>query len=192
MESINPVDNPVGMPRNNTKDQDSQAERRENSKHRVVLARSLSNSTSSPLSRAIMAYRRLSLSGTPCRRPSLVPKRAKWLNAAEMARLVEHYEAGATVYELAAEFGIHRTIISQRLKGAGVEMRFTPLTKEQTEAAVALYETGLSLADVGWQLGFNSSTIHRALRQRGVNMRKPWDHPLQAGDANTRHISPRT
>jgi len=35
MESINPVDNPVGMPRNSTKAQDSQPERREDSKHRV-------------------------------------------------------------------------------------------------------------------------------------------------------------
>ena len=109
-----------------------------------------------------------------------------------MARLVEHYEAGATVYELAVEFGVHRTIISQRLKGAGVEMRFTPLTKEQVEAAVALYETGLSLAYVGQQLGSNATTIHRALRQRGVDMRKPWDHPLQRSGANTRHTSFRT
>ena len=43
MESINPVDNPVGMPRNSTKDQDSQAERREDSKHRVGRRHSYSN-----------------------------------------------------------------------------------------------------------------------------------------------------
>jgi hypothetical protein len=35
MESINPVDNLVGMPRNATKAQDSQPERREDSKYAV-------------------------------------------------------------------------------------------------------------------------------------------------------------
>ena len=38
MESINPVDNPVGMPPNSTKAQDSQPERREDSKHRVEVS----------------------------------------------------------------------------------------------------------------------------------------------------------
>ncbi len=108
-----------------------------------------------------------------------MPKRAKRLNATEMARLVERYEAGATVYELAAELDVHRTIISRRLKGAGVQMRFTPLTEEQVEAAIKLYDKGLSLSTVGRELGFNASTIYRALKQHGAEMRKPWDHPLR-------------
>ena len=33
------------------------------------------------------------------------------------------YEAGATVYELAAEFDCHRTTVAERLKKAGIEMR---------------------------------------------------------------------
>jgi predicted transcriptional regulator len=33
------------------------------------------------------------------------------------------YEAGATVYELAAEFGCHRTTVAERLKKAGIVMR---------------------------------------------------------------------
>ncbi len=38
MESINPVDNLVGMPRNATKAQDSQLERREDSKYAVEVS----------------------------------------------------------------------------------------------------------------------------------------------------------
>ncbi len=94
-----------------------------------------------------------------------------------MARLVEHYKSGATVYELAVEFGVHRTIISQRLKGAGVQMRLQPLTEQQVETALTLYATGLSLADVGRQLGVNASTVYQAFRQRYVEIRTPWDHP---------------
>lgn len=143
----------------------------------MVLVRSFSNSTSSPLSRAIGAYRRLNLSGAPRKRASWAPKRAKWLNATELACLVERYHAGATVYELAAEFGVHRTTISQRLKTAGVQMRLQPLTAKQVATTAALYGTGLSLADVGQQLGVDASTLHQALRQHGVEMRRPWEHP---------------
>lgn len=143
----------------------------------MVLARLFSNSTSSPLSRAIRAYRRLNLSGAPPERSRWVPKRAKWLNDTEMARLIEHYKAGATVYELAVEFGVHRTIISQRLKGAGVAMRLQPLTVDRAQEAAALYATGMSLADVGTQLGVHASTVLTALRQQGVEVRKPWEHP---------------
>lgn len=145
----------------------------------VVLARLFSNSSSSPLSRAIRAYRGLHLSKAPPERSRWVPNRAKWLNDTEMARLVAHYRAGASVYELAVEFGVHRTIISQRLKGAGVQMRRQPLTTDQVETAAALYATGMSLAEVGSQLGVHASTVHQALRLRGTLMRKPWEHPTR-------------
>lgn len=102
-----------------------------------------------------------------------------------MAQLVEHYKAGASVYKLALEFGVHRTIISQRLKGAGVKMRRQPLTPDQVETAAELYATGMSLADVGHRLGVHASTVHQALRQTGVVMRKPWEHPRQRADAGS-------
>ncbi len=46
MESINPVDNPVGMPRHSTKAQDSQPERHEDLKYAVEV-KGLEPSTSS-------------------------------------------------------------------------------------------------------------------------------------------------
>ena len=169
----------MGIRRNATKAHDIPPQRREDPKHRVVLARLFSNSSSSPLSRAIRAYRGLRLSKTPPERSRWVPNRAKWLNDTEMGRLVERYKAGASVYELAVEFGVHRTIISQRLKGAGVTMRRQPLTTDQVETAAKLYATGMSLADVGRRLGVHASTVHQALRQTGVVMRKPWERPRQ-------------
>ena len=119
----------------------------------------------------------MDLFGAPRERSRWIPNRAKWLNDTEMARLVEHYKAGASVYELAVEFGVHRTIISQRLKGAGVTMRRRPLTADQVETPAAFYPTGMSLADVGHRLGVHASTVHKALKRRGMVMRKPWEHP---------------
>ncbi len=127
-----------------------------------------------------MAFRRLNLSKAPRERAKWIPNRAKWLNDTEMARLVASYGAGATVYELAVEFGVHRTIISQRLKGAGFQMRLQPLTPDQVADGMRLYASGLSLAEVGRGLGVNASTIYKALVERGAEMRRPWDHPKKA------------
>jgi len=174
------MDNPVGMPQNSMKAQDGQPERREDSKHRVVLGRQYSNSSSSPLQRAIRAYRRLKVMPPRMQIPPPPPvRRVIQLNDRQIARIVERYEAGTTTYELATEFNVHRATISQHIKTAGVKMRLQPLTPQQVDAAVALYATGLSLADVGRELGCHASTVLMACREKGVEVRKPWDHPRQ-------------
>jgi len=163
------------------KAQDSQPERREDSKHRVVLQRLFSNSSSTPLTRAIRAYRRVDLSLGPQGRPVGAPKRAKWLNETELARLIDRYSSGATVYELATEFSIDRKTMSRHLKAAGNPMRLRPLDTGQVGEAIRLYDSGLSLAAIGRKLGVHASTVRFALREQGVSMRKPWDHPRQRG-----------
>lgn len=139
----------------------------------VVLARSLSNLTSTPLMRALAAYRRLNLMPgvTPDRSRPAHPKRAKQLNASDLPRLVERYEAGATVYELADEFKIDRRTVSIRLKQQGVSLRFQSPTPDVVDEMVRLYESGLSLAKVADRTGFVAHTVQRHLRDRGVQMR---------------------
>lgn len=162
------------------KAQDSQPERREDPKLAVVLGRQYSNSSSSPLQRAIRAYRRLKIMPPRVQIPPQPPvRRVIQLNERQIARIVERYKAGATTYELATEFGVHRTTISQHIKAAGVKTRLQPLTPQQVDTAVALYARGLSLADVGRELGCHASTVLSACREKGVALRKPWDHPRQ-------------
>jgi len=147
----------------------------------VVLQRLFSNSSSTPLTRAIRAYRRVDLSLAPHGRPTGAPKRAKWLNGTELARLVDRYSSGATVYELATEFSVDRKTISRHLKAAGIRMGLRPLTTAQVEEAIRLYTSGLSLAAVGRELGVHASTVNLALRKREMTLRNPWDHPRQRG-----------
>lgn len=90
----------------------------------VVLARSLSNLTSTPLSRAIGAYRQLDLTKSPApRTPRPERKRCLRLTETQLARLVERYLSGGTVYKLATEFGIDRRTVSDHLKRQGVSLR---------------------------------------------------------------------
>lgn len=90
------------------------------------------------------------------------------LSDGKVGEIVKAYEAGRTVYELAAEYGCHRVTISAALKRQGVVLRRTSPTPEQIDEMVHLYETGHSLAKVGDRLGFNATTILTHLRERGV------------------------
>ncbi|HEX6074206.1 MAG TPA: helix-turn-helix domain-containing protein [Micromonosporaceae bacterium] len=88
-----------------------------------------------------------------------------------MQRLIEGYQAGATVYELGAQFGIARQTVGKILKRQGVKMRRQGLAPEEVDEAVRLYEAGWSLARIGERMGVNPTTVLNRLRERGVRMR---------------------
>jgi DNA-directed RNA polymerase specialized sigma24 family protein len=77
--------------------------------------------------------------------------------------MIAKYERGATVYELAAEFGCHRTTVAERLKKAGASMRGQSPTPEEINSMVRLFATGLSFQEVGDRLGFCANTVRNCL-----------------------------
>ncbi len=79
--------------------------------------------------------------------------------------------------ELAVQFQVHRTTISKHLTKLGVETREVRIGPEQIDEARRLYESGLSLAAVGGQLGFEARTIHLHLLELGVMMRDTHGRP---------------
>lgn len=138
----------------------------------VVLARWFTNSTPPLLTRAIRAYRALDLTTQPRHCPPRSrPKRAIQLNSVQLARLVTGYRAGATVYELAAEFGITRATVSAHLKRRGIQTRRRPPSTEAIDEMVRLYEQGLSMVRVGDRTGVTAGTVMKYLRVRGVQAR---------------------
>jgi len=93
------------------------------------------------------------------------------LRQREIDELVAGYRAGATVYQLANEFRIHRGTVSLLLERHRVSLRNRPLSPAQIEQARVLYATGQSLAKVGKQLGCDANTVRLALVKVGVRMR---------------------
>ena len=93
------------------------------------------------------------------------------LRELEQLELVDAYRAGASVYRLADRFGVARQTVSAVLERHGVARRYRILTPQDIDAAVRLYESGLSLVAVGERLGVNASTILNALRTTGVQVR---------------------
>jgi DNA-directed RNA polymerase specialized sigma24 family protein len=77
--------------------------------------------------------------------------------------MTEKYKAGATVYELAAEFGCHRATVAERLKKAEITMRGQFPAPEAIDPMVGLYTSGFSLLEVGKQLGFSADAVRNYL-----------------------------
>jgi len=82
--------------------------------------------------------------------------------------MAARYQVGATVYELAAEFGCHRATIAVRLKKVGIAMRRQSPTSESIDAIVRLYASELPLQEVGTQLGFCANMVRTCLQSRQV------------------------
>jgi uncharacterized protein YjcR len=93
------------------------------------------------------------------------------LDASEVSSLVQDYQGGMTVYELAEKYGCHRQTVARQLKAAGVRMRGQAPTEEQVREGAALYESGLSLDKTGELLGVSPKTLRLHLIGHGVKMR---------------------
>lgn len=102
---------------------------------------------------------------------AILPQRR--LNPSEIARLIERYQAGASVPVAVAEFGIHRTTVLRILERHGVPRRpeTRKLTDEQVIEAADLYASGLSTVKVGAIFGVDAETIRKAFMRIGVQLR---------------------
>jgi hypothetical protein len=96
---------------------------------------------------------------------------ARHLRPAEIDELVKAYEAGRTVYDLAAQFGIHRTVVGKHLRARGVDTKPPGLHSEDIPTAARLYQGGWSLARIGEKFATTANTVRFRLLEVGVVMR---------------------
>lgn len=93
------------------------------------------------------------------------------LRPAEVDELVAAYRSGATIRELAAQFGVHRATVGQHLAAQGVDTQPPALHPDDVPAAADLYRAGWSLARIAEKFGTTDDTVWRRLREVGVEMR---------------------
>lgn len=79
------------------------------------------------------------------------------------AQLVSEYADGATLEALASRFGVHTGTAAAILERNGTARRYRTLAGDTLKLAIELYESGLSLADVGARVGVHATTVHGAL-----------------------------
>jgi lambda repressor-like predicted transcriptional regulator len=95
----------------------------------------------------------------------------KTLSPATATALADAYRAGATINQLAARSGVHRTTVAAHLDRHTVPRRRRGLTDEQIRDAIHLYCSGQSLARIADRHHVDPHTIRAALLRHGVAMR---------------------
>ncbi len=113
------------------------------------------------------------LTQTERARPRLT-RTARQLAAPDLDRLVTAYLDGATVYELARRFGIHRITVGKHLRARGVDTTPPGLAPDDVAAAAQLYRQRWSLARIAERYATTASTVRTRLLEAGVQMREPW------------------
>ncbi len=87
------------------------------------------------------------------------------------AALVADYEVGMPVKAIAAKHRVHRGTIPGLVLRAGGRLRTPGLDDDGRRRAVALYEAGLTLAEVAERLDVDPKTARVAIVADGGNMR---------------------
>lgn len=95
----------------------------------------------------------------------------KALPPVNITALADAYRAGATVSQLAACNGVHRTTVAAHLDRNAVPRRRRGLTDDQARDAVHLYRSGQSLARIADRHHVDPHTIRSTLLRHGVAMR---------------------
>lgn len=110
--------------------------------------------------------------------PSPPPKPFKTLRKlkpSEVDELVEKYQAGSSVYQLAKLYGIHRITVGKHLRSRGIDTMPPTLTQEQIREAAHLYTDGWSCKKIAKHFGVGAETVRERLHQSGVVIRGPHD-----------------
>lgn len=81
------------------------------------------------------------------------------------------YADGATVLQIAREFGCHKQTVAQHLRARGVALGYRIAQPSDVQQFVQLYASGLSLVKVAERTGFSEKTVMNRLREEGVQLR---------------------
>jgi DNA-binding CsgD family transcriptional regulator len=93
------------------------------------------------------------------------------LKPEERTEIARRYGEGQSVYALAAFFGVSRQTISGALERSGIQRRYRMLDDACLEQARELYQSGMSLANVGDALHVSAKTVLNAFRAAGIQTR---------------------
>ncbi len=91
-----------------------------------------------------------------------------FLTPCEVDQLVNDYEAGYGVQELAAKYGIHRATVFSHLQRRQVPRRRPGLNEQERAEAVRLSRGGMSMRAIGHLMGVDRKAVRVALVEAGL------------------------
>jgi hypothetical protein len=96
---------------------------------------------------------------------------ARRLEPGQIDQLLTGYRAGATTRDLAKQYSVSKTAVTELLTAHDVPLRHQGLSPSQVSEATQLYTAGHSVAQAALSLGVSPSSVYDALKRSGVQMR---------------------
>jgi len=90
------------------------------------------------------------------------------LDSREINDLADAYKAGASINDLAAQFGIDRSTILNHLNAMDIPRRYPALDPDQCEEVCRLYREGLNSTEIGQMFDVSADTVLRVIRKNGI------------------------
>jgi hypothetical protein len=84
---------------------------------------------------------------------------------------VRAYQAGSTLDEVAAMFGVYVRTAAAHLEREGIPQRRHRLSAEQVAEAVRLYKAGWSTIRIGHLFGVYPESVRYRLKRAGIELR---------------------
>jgi hypothetical protein len=94
------------------------------------------------------------------------------LSPQQIEELVARYNAGEDTPALSRAYGVSRGGLRKVLLAQGVAFRKQPMTREDAERAIQLYQGGLTIDQVVERVGYSFSTVRRMLHANEVAVRE--------------------
>jgi AraC-like DNA-binding protein len=116
--------------------------------------------------------------------PATTHRTQRRLRCVDVDALVERYQAGTTIKQLAERFHISRTTVMAHLDRRGVPRRAIAKQwdHETLASAARTYQSGSSLADIAAQFGLDPSTVANRFRRADVPNRLGDSRVKRPGD----------
>lgn len=107
-----------------------------------------------------------------------IKQQQKNLTELEVQTICKKYQSGSSSYELAKEFGCHRSTITATLRRNGIEVSHKATTKhELVKRVIELYAEMKTPKEVGAIVGITADTVRVILKENGIHIRKSWEYP---------------
>ena len=90
----------------------------------------------------------------------------------EIQQVCQRYSEGASIYELADEFGCHRGTISRHLKQQGIKVSNKVTDRpELLERVLQMYADGTHAKDIASKIGISPKSVSKILHDNDVRIR---------------------
>ena len=104
-------------------------------------------------------------------------QKQKRLSDDEVRQIADRYSAGASTYELADEFGVHRSTISRVLKKCGIKVTHKFADRDiLAKKILELYADFMKPEDISKVVDLHKSTVLKILHENGVRIRSSGEY----------------